>query len=127
MRRVVDGVDPGERADRVRELRDAGHVDERPDRVRGPREGDYPCPLGEQRGEVLEIERRVVAKLGEPNDDAEVVAQLEPRRDVAVVVELRHDDLVAGLELAADRPRECEVERRHVRAERRLLRLAAQE
>ena len=53
--------------------------------------------------------------------------ELEPRRDVAVVVELRDEDLVAGGERAADRPREREVERRHVRAEDRLVRRAAQE
>ena len=51
----------------------------------------------------------------------------EPRRDVRVVVEPRHEDLVAGLELARERAREEEVERRHVLAERDLARVAAEE
>jgi hypothetical protein len=43
------------------------------------------------------------------------------------VVELRHDDLVAGLERPADGPREREAQRRHVRAEHDLLGGAAEE
>ena len=76
---------------------------------------------------MVEVDGRVVADLGEANLEAEVVRELEPGRDVAVVVEPRHDDLVAGLELPADRPREREVERGHVRAEDDLLRAAAEE
>ena len=53
--------------------------------------------------------------------------ELEPRRDVGVVVELRAEDLVARPELAARRAREREVERRHVRAEHGLVRRAAEE
>ena len=77
--------------------------------------------------EVVEVERRVVADVGEADDEVEVVRELEPGRDVAVVVEPRDDDLVAGLELAPERAREREVERRHVRAEDDLLRRAAEE
>ena len=127
VRGVVDGVDPGERSDLMREVGDAGGVDERPDSVRRPREGDDPRPLREQGGEVVEIQRRVVPDLREHHAHAEVALELEPGRDVAVVVEPRHDYLVAGGELPADRPRKGEVEGGHVRAEDDLLRSAAEE
>jgi putative ABC transport system ATP-binding protein len=65
--------------------------------------------------------------LREPHDEAEIVRELEPGRDVAVVVEVRHDDLVAGFERPADGAREREVQRRHVRAEHDLFRRAAEE
>ena len=61
------------------------------------------------------------------HDDADVLLQREPRRDVAVVIELRHEHLVAGLELARERAREQEVERRHALAERDLVAGAAEE
>ena len=40
------------------------------------------------------------------HDQVEVARELEPRRDVAVVVELRDDDLVAGLRAPGRRVRE---------------------
>ena len=63
----------------------------------------------------------------EVDAEVEVACELEPRSDVAVVVETRDEDLVAGRERAAERPREREVERRHVLAEDRLLGPAAEE
>ena len=53
--------------------------------------------------------------------------ELEPRRDVPVVVEGRDDDLVALAQGSRERPREQEVERGHARAERDLLGRAAEE
>ena len=50
------------------------------------------------------------------------MGQLEPGRDVRVVVELRAEDLVARLGSRAGRAREREDERRHVRAEDDLVR-----
>ena len=119
--RIVHRVDPGQRPGRMRELADARDVDERPDRVRGPRKRDDARPLAELRGQGVQVERRVVEDLREPHPQPEVVGELEPRRDVAVVVELRDNDLVSGRELAADRPGEREVERRHVGAEHDFL------
>ena len=124
MRGVVHRVDPGERARLVRELGDPCHVHERPDCIGGPGIGNDPRALRELGGQVVEIERRVVADVREPDDEIEVARKLEPGRDVAVVVEARHEDLVAGGELPADRSREREVDRRHVRAEDDLLRAA---
>ena len=122
VRRVVDGVDPRERPCRVGELRDARHVRQRPYGVRRPRERDDARPLAELSLEVGEVERAVVADVGEPHDEVVVAGELEPRRGVRVVVEPRHDDLVARAPLAGRRPGEGEVERRHVRAEHDLLR-----
>ena len=67
--------------------------------------------------EVVQVERRVLVDVDEADGQVEVVGELEPGRDVGVVVELRAEDLVAGPEIARDRPRERERERRHVRAE----------
>jgi hypothetical protein len=41
--------------------------------------------------------------------NAEVVGELQPRRDVAVVVEARDEDLVAGREAFVESAREREV------------------
>jgi hypothetical protein len=97
-------------------------VDQRADGVRCPWESDHAGPVGKLRLKVVEIEARVVADCRHAHLQLEVAGQLEPRRDVAVVVELRDDDLVAGLQLATEGTAEREVERSHVRAEDDLLR-----
>ena len=125
--RVVHGVGPGERAGLVREVDDPADVRRRADRVRGDRERDDARPLRELRGEIVVVELELVGKPGVTDDDAEVVRELEPGRDVGVVVELRHDDLVARAQRPRERAREQEVERRHARAERDLIGRAAEE
>ena len=55
------------------------------------------------------------------------MCDLEPRRDVPVVVEPCHDDLVSFTPLTRDGPGEREVERGHVGAEDHLVRRAAEE
>ena len=102
-------------------------VGDRADRVRGEREGDDARSVGELPLEVVEVEAAVLVDVDEPHDEALVVRELEPRRDVGVVVEARDEDLVARLELAPGRAREREVERRHVRAEDDLLFARAEE
>ena len=78
--------------------------------------------------EVVPVER---ARLGlhthDVNLDAALAFERLPRRDVGVVVELRDDDLVAGLERAAERARDVEGERRRVRAEDYLVGRRAEE
>ena len=96
VRRVVDGVRPGERPGRVRELDDPRRVRHRPEGVRGEREGDDAGPVGQLSLEIVEVEGRVVVDLDEADREVEVVGELEPRRDVAVVVEARDEDLVAA-------------------------------
>ena len=89
VRAVVHGVRPGERSDALRELDDARDIGERADGVRRERERDDARAVGELPLEVVVVERRVVVQLDEADLQVEVVRELEPRRDVAVVVELR--------------------------------------
>ena len=127
VRAVVDGVGPGERADAVRELDDAPHVGCRADRVGRDRERDDAGAIVELRLEAVVVEREVVVHVDLADDDAEIVLEREPGRDVAVVVEPGHEHLVAGLQLAGERAREEEVERGHALAERHLVARAAEE
>ena len=127
VRAVMDGVGPRECARCVRQLRDALRVGQGSNRVRGEREGDDPGPVGELPLEVVHVEPAVLVDVDEADDEIAVVRQLEPGRDVAVVVEPRDEDLVTGAEFASDGAREREVERRHVRPEHDLLGRAAEE
>ena len=126
VRPVVDRVGPGERTGRMRQLDDPRDVGHRADRVRRDRERDDLRPVGQLPLEVREVEREVVVHLDEADDDAEVVLELEPRRHVGVVVELRDEDLVARRERASERAREQEVERGHALPERDLVGVAAE-
>ena len=51
----------------------------------------------------VEIEPALVVDVGEAHGQVAVVRDLEPGGDVAVVIEPRADDLVAGLPLARGR------------------------
>ena len=124
---VVDGVDPGDRAGGVGELAHATRVDERADHVRRPRERDDACAIRQLGLEVCEIQRAVGVDVDVLDDEAEVVGELDPRSDVAVVVEPGHEDLVTGLQRAPEHAAEREVERGHVRAEHDLGRAAVEE
>ena len=127
VRPVVDGVGPGERADTVRKLDDPADVRRRSDRVRGDRKGDDAGSLGELALEVVEVERQILVHADEADDDPEVVLELEPGGDVRVVVELRHEHLVAARERSGETAREQEVERGHGRPERDLVGVAVEE
>ena len=78
VRRVVDRIGPGERADGVRELDDRLHVRCRSDRVRGDGERHDARALGEEAREVVVVQLEVVGETRDPNNDAEVVRELEP-------------------------------------------------
>ncbi len=127
VRPVVDRVRPRKRAGAVRELDDPGDVGRRPDRVRRDRERDHARPPGELRLEVAQVEREVFVNAREADDDAEVLLERQPRRHVGVVIEPGADDLVAGLELPAERAREQEVQRGHALAEGDLVGMAREE
>ena len=127
VRRVVDGVRPRERARLVRERDETGHVRRGPDGVRGHGERDDARALGQERREVVVVELELVGHARDADDDPEVVRELEPGRDVGVVVERGDDDLVALAQRPRERAREQEVERGHARAERDLVRRAAEE
>ena len=79
----------------MRELDDPAHVRRRTDRVCGDREADDARASGELRLEVLVVDLEVVGEGSHEDDDPEIVRQLEPGRDVSVVVERGDDDLVA--------------------------------
>src|SRR5262249_23583903 len=89
--------------------------------------GDHASPFCELAFQIVEVEARVLPDLDEADAQAVVTGELQPGRDVAVVVEARDEDLIARLERARERAREREVERRHVLAEDRLLGWAAEE
>ena len=76
-------------------------VRRRSDRVRGDGERDDARALGEQAREVVVVELELVGESGDPDDDAEVVRELEPGRDVGVVVERGDDDLVSRAQASA--------------------------
>ena len=126
VRAIVHRVDPRERACLMRERGDLRDRGQRPDRIRGPRERDDARPVAQDRPEVVEVEPAVVVDVAEPYDEPAVVGQLEPRRDVRVVVEPRHDDLVPGGPVPRRRARQREVQRRHVLAEDHLVRRGAE-
>ena len=112
----------------MRELGDARRVGHRADGVRGERERDDPRALVDQALERVEVEIEVgLDDVELVHDQATILRDEQPRRDVRVVVEPGRDDLVARLERARDRVREQEVERRHVRAEGDLVGVAADE
>ena len=127
VRRVVDGVHPGQRPGRVRELAHAAGVGDRADRVGGPGERDHLGPRPELAFQVAEVQGRVVVQLDVPHHQIAVVRDLQPGRDAGVVVEARDQDLVARAERAGRGPGQREVERGHVGPEDHLAGLAAQE
>jgi hypothetical protein len=127
VRRVVDRVDPRERAGLVRELGDPSDLRDRPDGVRRPGKRDNARTVGQFPLEVVEVEPALLVEVDHPHDELLVACELEPRRDVAIVIESRHDDLVAGAKLAAERTRKREVQRRHVCSEADLVGAAAEE
>ena len=67
-----------------------------------------------------------LADVGRAHDEAMILRAEKPGADVGVVVERRHDDLVARLERAAERVHEIEVDRGHVGPEDDLLGLATE-
>ncbi len=127
VRRVVDGVHPGERPGVVRELAHAPGVGDRADRVGRPGERDHLRARPELALQIREVERGVVIERDVPDHEIPVVRDLQPRRDSAVVVQAGHEDLVAGAEGARGGPRQREVQCGHVRPEDHLARVAAEE
>jgi len=127
VRRVVDGVHPGQRAGLVRELAYAAGVGDRADRVGGPGERDYLGARPELALQVPDVEGRVVVQLDVPDHEVPVVRDLQPGSDPRVVVQAGDEDLVARAERARSGPGQREVERGHVGPEDHLAGLAAEE
>ena len=77
----------------------------------------------ERRLEHRRVEGAVTfVEVDHPYDEIEILRELQPRRDVAVVVEAGHHDLVARAQVTSHGSRQREVERRHVCSEADLLR-----
>ncbi len=127
VRRVVDGVDPGERAGLAGKAADTPRVGDRPGRVGGERERDDARPLGQLALEVVVVDGEAVGGVDGPNGQPPVGGQLDPGRDAAVVVERGREDLVARREVAPGCAGDREVERRHVHAEGDVVAAAAEE
>jgi hypothetical protein len=105
VRAIVDSVDVAESADRVSKFGDRPHRVDRSDRVGGESDGDELCVLVDLGSKVQKIQRAVfVMNLGPTNRNPAIVRHSEPWRDVGIVVEAGDQDLVTGLEFAADRP-----------------------
>ena len=62
MRRVVDGIGPGEGVDRVRELDDSLHVRCRSDRVRGDGERHDARALGEEARDGVVVQLEIIGE-----------------------------------------------------------------
>jgi hypothetical protein len=125
MRRQVHGVGPRERPDARGRCCDPRGVCDRAKGVRGERERHHARALAHEPLESVLVERAVARPDRRVTHHQVVILRHEqPGRDVGVVVEVRHDDLVARLERAGHGVREQEVERGHVRSEGDLLRLA---
>ncbi len=127
VRGVVDCVGPGEGACSVGEVGDPADIGERSEGVRRNGKRYDARPIRQLALEVAVVERRVVVDIDEADLQLLVVRELEPRRDIRVVVELRHENLISLVPGTSKGARERKGEARHVRAEDRLFRRAAQE
>ena len=109
------------------ELDDAAGVRSRADRVGRERERDDARAIRQLALEVGVVDFQIVGQSCDADGDVHVMRDLEPRRDVGVVVERRVDDLVARAQGPRERAAEEEVERGHALPERGLVRRAAEE
>ena len=125
--RVLDGVDPAQRSDRVRELRDARHVDDRADRVRRADARDHAHAVVQPVREVVVVEPQVLGHVHPLDLEAAVRGELDPRCNAAVVVEAGDQDPVALVPVARGGAREREVEHGHVLTEDHVVGRAAEE
>ena len=120
--RGVHRVDIGQGANRVGGLDGAADVGDRAEGVRREPDRHDLRSIAEHRVERIEVERRpVIGELDPADDEAAVLGQGQPWRDVRVVVEPRHHDLVAGRQVATDRTAHRKGQGRHVRTERDLV------
>ena len=77
--------------------------------------------------QVVVVEREVVGQARDVNHEPEIMRELEPGRDVRVVVERGDDDLVARPQRPREGAAQQEVERGHALPERGLSGRAAEE
>jgi acyl-CoA thioesterase YciA len=115
-------VQEDEGAGVVRHSRQFADVVDRADRVGGAANRQQPHARPEQPGELVAVEGAVLgAKVDEPDLRAGVAGGEDPRPDVGVVVEPRHQDAVARPQRPRDRPAQVEGEAGHVLPEHDLV------
>ncbi len=126
MRAVVHAVEEDLGARAMGQRRGGGDVDDGAERVRGDGAGDEPGPRRKQRSEIVDVQPSIVPHA--PEDDA-CADRLErhPGRDIGVVVEVAHDDLVACAEIVPDAEADEADEAGRVEPERHLVRIAGVE
>jgi hypothetical protein len=114
----MHGVDVHQRTDRMCAPRDPGHRVDRADGIGREADRDDARPLRDLPLKVVGVQRAVV---GTNVDGAQRQSALPrnvlPRVHVCLVVQHRHDDLVAVAERRPDRAARRKRQRRHVRAE----------
>ncbi len=94
VRREMDRVDERPRADGMRPANDLGDRVDRPDRVRGPAEGNEARPWAERRVEDRARRDVVVADVDDAHRRPPVGGHEQPRIHVGLVIERGDDDLV---------------------------------
>ena len=119
VRRVLHGVDVAERARFAGQPAHRGRVRDGAGAVRGPVEGgDARCGRQSLAAKSSMSTRQASASMSAWRTvTPAVLGGQQPRRHVAVVVDAGDQDLVAGAQVARERARGMEGERRHVGAE----------
>ena len=99
VRSLMDGIDPRQRTGLVGQRADPSDVVDRSNGVRRPGKRDHTRAPAELALQVGQVERAVLRiEVDEPDPDVAIDGELEPGRDVGVVVHPRDDDFVFGLE-----------------------------
>jgi hypothetical protein len=115
----MDGIDVQPGPGPVNAIGDLADRVDRPDRIGCPADGHEPGAVGQDCVERIEAQRAVgEVRFPGPDDRLVVASGRDPGIDVRLVVEAGHHDLVAGSQRRADGARDVEGERRHVRADR---------
>ena len=98
-------------ADRVREIGGALHVEHRAEHVRNVRQCDQFMLRGQHALGGVEIDATVFGERADVDDEAGALADQLPRHDVAVMLERREQDAVAGLEVGQPPALRDEIDR----------------
>ena len=123
VRSIVNAIENDLSAGGVRQLGNGSDIDNGTECMGGNRAGNKTGLRGEERREVLNVKVVIFTHLP-PDNPGPFALKLQPCGDIGFVVEVRDDDLVAGLEGATDREAEQTKERRGVHAESDLVAIA---
>jgi hypothetical protein len=118
MRREVHAVEENLTAGGVHQVGRAANVDDRAERIRGHRAGEQARSWRQQRRQVFQVQRAVVAHAPPAELGAER-CERKPGGDVGLVIEVGDDDLIALGERLAHGQADQTDERSRIQAERR--------